>query len=261
MEGLTDEQVIVLFQAARKSDYEKIIQEANELLIRWSSGEDASQDPVARSVAQVSKLRRRLEEIAAIDFFPTPERGTAEMLIEDLAFRMSGQASAATTIREGLDNLKGKTWVTRENLFVDRIACGWLIRRFVDKAAVFKFVEGTQYTPTPGELRFDMFGGEYTHEGDRCTFEVMIQRLQINDRALAHLAEIVHDIDLKDDKYVRSETDGLNALLSGLVASQRDDDRRMKEGYHLFDNLYTHFCGEKGSKTQTEKKSKKKQGR
>jgi hypothetical protein len=241
VEGLTDEQVTALFQNARKSDYEKIIQEANHLLIEWSSGRNNPQDPAVKAQAQVHKLRRRLDDVATIDFFQTPERGTAEILLKDLASQVSGQASVATAVKEGFDNLEGKIWVTRENLFVDRIACGWLIRRFVDKAAVFRFVHDPQYAPESGELRFDMFDGEYTHEGDRCTFEVMIQRMQLQDRALSPMAEMVHDIDLKDAKYNRSETDGFNALLTGLVASHPDDDRRMEEGSRLFENLYAYF--------------------
>ncbi|MBC2744354.1 MAG: chromate resistance protein [Desulfosarcina sp.] len=209
VEGLTDEQVMALFQKSR--------------------------------------LRRRLDEVGAIDFFQAPEWGTAEILIKDLAARLSGQTSAAATVKDGLDNLKGKTWVTRKNLFVDRIACGWLIRRFVDNAAVFKFVDATPYAPAPDEFRFDMFDGEYTHEGDRCSFEVMIQRLQLQDRALVPLAEVVHDIDLKDTKYDRSETDGFNALLTGLVASRPNDDQRMAEGYRLFENLYAYFQRHKGA--------------
>ena len=90
-----------------------------------------------------------------------------------------------------------------------------------------------------------MFDGEYTHEGDRCTFEVMIQRLQIQDHALGPMAEVVHDIDLKDEKYARRETDGFNALLTGLVAAHQDDDQRMPEGCRLFDNLYTYYQRQK----------------
>jgi len=248
MEGLTDEQVVALFQNARKSDYEKIIQDANLLLSDWSSGKNDPKDPAVKGPAQVSRLQRRLDEVAAIDFFQATERGTAEILIKDLAARLSGQASTATNVKDGLDNLKGKTWVTRKNLFVDRIACGWLIQRFVDNAAVFRFVDATPYTPAPNELRFDMFAGEYTHEGDRCTFEVMIQRFQLQDRALVLLAEVIHDIDLKDTKYDRAETDGFNALLTGLVASRPNDDQRMTEGYRLFENLYEYFQRHKGLK-------------
>ncbi len=247
VEGLTDEQIIALFQSARKSEYENIIQDANLLLAEWSSGQNDPRDPAVRGPAQVLKLQRRLDNVTAIDFFQAPERGTTEILLKELATRLSGQASTETTAEIKLHNLKGKTWVTRKNLFVDRMACGWLIRRFVNKGAVFKFVSDPQYAPKSNELRFDMFDGEFTHEGDRCTFEVMIQRLQLHDRALVSLAEVVHDIDLKEAKYGRAETGGLNALLTGLVASQPDDDQRMAEGFRLFENLYAYFQRHKGN--------------
>ena len=246
VEGLTDEQVIALFQTARKSDYQKIIQDANTLLTDWSTGESDPQDPTVKAAAHVSKLRRRLDEVAAIDFFQAPERGTAEILIQDLTARLSGQGSNESAAMHTLDGLRGKTWVTRKNLFVDRIACGWLIRRFVDQSAVFKFVDAEPYTPTPDQIRFDMFDGEYTHEGDRCTFEVMIQRFGFQDRGLVPLAEMIHDIDLKDTRYDRAETAGFNALLTGLAASQPDDDQRMTLGLQLIENLYAYFQRQKG---------------
>ena len=246
VEGLTDEQVITLFQTARKSDYQKIIQDANTLLTDWSAGEFDPQNPAVRGAAQVSKLQRRLDEVAAIDFFHAPERGTAEILIQDLTARLSGQSSNASAAMHTRDSLRGKTWVTRRNLFVDRIACGWLIRRFVDRSAVFIFVNTDTYTPAPDQVRFDMFDGEYTHEGDRCTFEVMVQRFGLKDRGLVPLAEVIHDIDLKDTRYDRVETAGLNALMTGLAASQPDDDRRMTLGAQLVENLYAYFHGQKG---------------
>lgn len=246
LEGLSDEKVIALFQVARKSDYEKIIQEAHQLLVEWSSGQSDPLEPVVKGAAHVTRLKRRLDEVKSIDFYPTPEQGTAEMLLNDLAARLNGEAPVPSAAKEGLDTLKGKTWVTRRNVFVDRIACGWLIRRFVDPEAVFKFVHSPPYSPRGGELRFDMFDGEYTHEGNRCSFEVMIQRFQLLDRALVPIAEMVHDIDLKDDHYGHSETDGLNALLTGLVASHPDDHRRMEEGFQVFENLYAYFQRKKG---------------
>ena len=245
-EGLTDEQIIALFQTARKSDYQKIIQDSNNLLTDWSTGRIDPQDPAVKSPAQVLKLQRRFDEVAAIDFFQAPERWTAEMLIQDLTARLSGQPSNESAAIHKLDSLRGKTWVTRKNLFVDRIACGWLIRRFVDQSAVFKFVDAEPYTPKPDQIRFDMFDGEYTHEGDRCTFEVMIQRFGLQDRGLVPLAEVIHDIDLKDARYDRAETAGFYALLTGLAASQPHDDQRMTMGLQLIENLYAYFQRQKG---------------
>jgi hypothetical protein len=245
LEGITDEQVIALFQNARKSDYERITQEARQFLNEWASGGNP-QDRAVKGQAQVNRLRQRLEEISAIDFFSAPERGTAEILLKDLAAQASDRPLVAYAAREGLENLEGRTWVTRKNIFVDRIACGWLIRRFVDKLATFKFIESHQLAPEPGEIRFDMFDGEFTHEGDRCTFEVMVERLHLQDRSLSPMAEVVHDIDLKDAKFNREETVGFSALLTGMVASNPKDENRMEEGFRLFDNLFAYFQRHKG---------------
>lgn len=246
IEGLSDEQIIALFHDARNADYEKLIQETNALLARWSSGQGDPRDPAVKGTAQLSRLQRRVDDIAAIDFFKTPERAVAELQLKELGNLLAGKSSAGTTrVGKGIGDLLGKTWVTRSNLFVDRIACGWLIRKFVDKEAAFKFVPGPQYTPEPDEVRFDMYEGEYTHEGDRCTFEVMIQRLRIQDHALIPLAEVIHDIDLKDSKFGRNETGGFSALLTGLVTTHPDDDLRMAEGLRLFDNLYAYYQRQK----------------
>jgi hypothetical protein len=247
LEGLTDEQVVDSFHAARQSDYRKIIQEGNEWLTEWSTGRSDPQAPALKGPAQVAKLRRRLDEVLAIDFFQTPDRGIAEALLQDLTTQVSGGSPSAPAGRKEVVTLQGRTWVTRRNLFVDRLACGWLIRRFIDNEAVFKFVRGPRYAPQSGELRFDMFDGEFTHEGNRCTFEAMVRRFRLPDRALLPLAEIVHDIDLKDKKYGRSETSGFSALLTGLVVSHPDDEQRLDEGIRLFENLFAYFQRRQGS--------------
>lgn len=245
LEGLSDEQVLTLFHDARKADYEKLIHDANNLLADLSSEGSDPQYPATKGSAQLTRLQRRLDYIVSIDFFPAPERAAAELLLKEMENLISGRSPSRSSGKMGVDGLAGKTWVTRENPFVDRIACGWLIRRFVEPAAVFKFVAGPQYTLGPNEIRFDMFDGEYTHEGDRCTFEVMLQRLRLQDHALASVAEVVHDIDLKDGRYARAETDGFHALLSGLAAMYEDDARRMEEGHRLFDSLYAYYLRKK----------------
>ncbi len=247
VEGVTDEKVISQFQNARNTDYEKIIQDINHLLAEWSSGNVNPKDPSAKANAKVEKLQRRFDRIAAIDFFKAPERRTANLLLSDLVACSAGDVADAVAPTEELAALKGKVWVTRKNLFVDRIACGWLIRRFVDNTAIFKYVDSDNYNPSKGEIRFDMFEGEYTHEGDRCTFEVMTKCLVLQDRGLTALAEVIHDIDLKESKYNHSETDGLNALLTGLAVSEPDDEKRMTRGAQLIDNLYAFFQRQKMS--------------
>jgi hypothetical protein len=132
----------------------------------------------------------------------------------------------------------GRTWVTREGVHVDRIASAWLIRRFIDPKATFKFVSSRGYVPRAGELRFDMFKAEYTHEGDRCTFETLLRRFGLADRALAALGEIVHDIDCKDERFGRPETHGVATLVRGIVENNETDADRIKRGEAVFDDLY-----------------------
>ncbi len=135
----------------------------------------------------------------------------------------------------------GRTWVTRQGVKVDRIGSAWLIRRFLDPKARFKFVPAKGYAPAAGELRFDMFEAEYTHEGERCTFETLLARFGVRDRALAAIAEIVHDVDCKDEKFQREEAGGLSALVNGIAAAHPRDEERLARGAPVFDALYAGF--------------------
>ena len=145
-------------------------------------------------------------------------------------------------------SLAKRTWVTRQGVQVDRIASAWLIRRFIDKAARFKFVPSSGYQPEAGELRFDMFEGEFTHRGDRCTFEVLVAHAGLADPALSAIGEIIHDIDLKDDKYGRAETAGVKSLIAGIATPGADDEQRLARGAVLLDGLYDSFALKKDSK-------------
>jgi len=109
-----------------------------------------------------------------------------------------------------------------------------MIRRFIDPAAKFVFVDPAKYQHSPGELRFDMYEGEFTHEGDLCTLETLLRRVNLNDRRPDAIAQIVHDIDVKDGKYARPETVGIDALIKGIAARHTDDTRRIEEGSTVF---------------------------
>jgi hypothetical protein len=138
---------------------------------------------------------------------------------------------------------RGRTWVTRQGVKVDRIASAWLIRRFLDPAARFRFVAARGYRPARGELRFDMFEAEYTHEGGACTFEILLARFGLRDRALRAIGQIVHDVDLKDDKFGRPEAPGLASMIDGLARAHPEDADRLERGAALFDDLYAGFRG------------------
>jgi Uncharacterized conserved protein len=143
--------------------------------------------------------------------------------------------------RIALSGVSGRTWVTRRGVHVDRIACAWLIQRFLDPDARFSFVAPRGHRAQPGEIRFDMYDAEFTHEGDRCTFEVLLDESGIKDPALRAVAEVVHDIDLKDGKFGRPETAGIALLLEGVARAERDDERRLARGGAIFEDLYRGF--------------------
>lgn len=259
--GLSDAEVERLFVDAREQDYLAIAEEGQAL--RDSVAAGGSDE----AVGQLRKLQRRLAEVEAIDFFGTPSRTNVEALlaeIEDLAHGPAevaarGVASGAT---EEAGSYRGRTWVTRENVFVDRMASAWLIRRFIDPEARFAFVPGRERQPGPGEVRFDMFEAEFTHEGDRCTFETLLHRFGIGVRGVHAIAEIVHDLDFKDTKFGRPETAGVLALLTSIATAASDDEARLARSRELFEGLYAFFSSRAvdPGKTKADARDTRKEG-
>ena len=242
VDGLGDGEVEALFCAARDEDYAEVAAAARELA-DGNTGDTERAGPVAR-------LRKQLDEIVAIDFFGAEGREPAQGLVSGLEAGLQEKEGdvTATETKATPDPLKNRVWVTRQSVQVDRIASAWLIRRFVDPAARFKFVPGSGYVAQPGELRFDMFEGEFTHRGERCTFEVLLAETGLDDPALDAIAEIIHDIDLKDGKYGREEAAGVRSLIAGIAASSPDDEQRLARGAVLLDDLYSSFTGKQGGK-------------
>src|SRR5262249_28334895 len=156
-----------------------------------------------------ARLVKRVASIEAIDFFHARSREAVGGLLSSLAERLARPEPSVNAARAQPEMMRKRTWVTRTGIHVDRIASAWLIRRFIDQQAQLKFVVAKEYKHKAGELRFDMFDGEYTHEGELCTFEVLLARFELTDAALRPIAEVIHDIDLKDARYDRPETAGL----------------------------------------------------
>jgi hypothetical protein len=242
IDGLSDEEVRTLFDRARDADYAELAKEAQAMT--KAQRRKASTEAATELRAQVARLRKRLAEIVAIDFFGAIGREIAEELLRGLEAHLDKDklvASKTETEPSLAETLCKRTWVTREGVYADRIASAWLIRRFIDPEASFKFVSGKGYRPQEGELRFDMFEAEFTHEGDKCTFEVFLERAALKDSALRAIAEIIHDIDLKDDKFGRTEVAGIRTLIDGIRASTSDDARRIERGTEVFNDLYEFF--------------------
>jgi hypothetical protein len=246
IDGLSDQQVRALFDAARDADYEAIAKEAGAL-----ADEVAAQpEKRAEGQRQHARLRRQLTQIAGIDFFGANGRQAAEAALATLDARLAppeldGRAEESMIDEQGLRGVPGRTWVTREGVHVDRIASAWLIRRFIDPEASFKFVPSKGYVPQPGELRFDMFEAEFTHEGDRCTFEVLLERAALDDPAVRTIGEIVHDIDLKEAKFGREETAGIAGLIQGIALAHQNDGQRLARGAAILDDLYQYLRNKK----------------
>jgi hypothetical protein len=239
IEGLSDEQVTGLFQAQREADYRELAAHARTLAAAFPRRGPPGADRRAERAKQLGRLRQHVTELAAIDFFGAPGREVVEGLLSGMEARMR-TVEGAEPSKPTLEAAKhqGRTWVTRTGIKVDRMASAWLIRRFIDPKARFKFVPAKGYRPEEGELRFDMFEAEFTHEGDLCTFEVLVQRFGLADPALRAIAEIVHDIDVKDAKYGREEAPGIGQLVAGIAAAHPDDEARLARGGALFDDLY-----------------------
>ncbi len=228
VDGLSDRDVEGLFRKARTADYAAIARDAKSLARKAAP-------------AEVARLDHRLAEVAAIDYFHAPNRQAVERAVTRLearARRAEPRADRRPPAGLRVARMHGRTWVTRRGVFVDRIASAWLIKRFIDPAARFKFVAPGGYSPRKSELRFDMFEAEYTHEGDRCTFETLLRRFRLRDPALRAIGEVVHDIDCKDAKFGRAEATGVERLLAGIARKHATDATRLRLGAVVFDNLY-----------------------
>jgi len=239
--GVSDDAVRAMFRAARGADFREIAEAARRSLAEVEGGGEG-----AGAARDLSRLRRRLEEVAGFDFFNAPERTEAESALLALGGRLKGDSSMSPTQPAAATRppapYQGRVWVTRTDVRVDRIASAWLIRRWIDPAARFKFVPAKGYRPEPGEVRFDMFEAEFTHEGNACTFEVLLARLGPKDSALTALAELVHDVDLKDGKFGRPETAGLDRMVDGIVLAHPGDEARLERGAAMLDDLYAVFA-------------------
>jgi hypothetical protein len=243
IDGLSDEEVRALFDRARNADYEDVARSARALA--GNVRPNSRPERLAEFRVQLARLQKRLSQVVAIDFFGAVGRDQAEGLLRTLESRLNKDDDVTDKARVGADRkdfgtLRGRTWVTRQGVYVDRIASAWLISRFIDPQARFKFVSGKGYRPAEGELRFDMFEAEFTHEGDKCTFEVLLDRAP-RDAALRAIADIVHDIDLKDDKFGRTEVAGIRTLIEGISVATKDDSERIARGAEVFNNLYEYF--------------------
>ncbi len=228
------------FRRARDEDYRTLAAQVRKWAAKRDrrSGASAPEGPLR---VRTAHAKRRLDEITRVDFFEARGRTEAETALADLEARLRPRPSVAGRAHAMDRKLIGRTWVTRHGIQVDRIASAWLVRRFIDPRARFRFIDPHGEEARAAELRFDMVAGDFTHEEDRCTFETLVLRTGMKDPALARVAEIVHEIDIKDGKYSCPETAGVQQMLGGMLMATPDDESRLDRGFAMFDDLYRSF--------------------
>lgn len=249
VENMTDEEVAGFFRKARGEDYEQLSRDAGELferldslrLARETAGADIGAAGMNTLEDDLKSLEKRLVETREIDFFQAPGGGQAEEIVSRChktmrKLRQQEEPPAVADLPR-LDTAvyQGKTWVTRPHPYIDRIATAWAIRRLIDPEARFEFAD--DHTKAEGAIPFDYMETDLSHQGEDCTLETLLNRFGIGDAAVRAIAEIVHDIDLKDGKYGRREAAGLETILKGLVAAGDGDHELLARGFGLFDNL------------------------
>lgn len=236
--GYTHKHVMSLFNSARAVQYGSLIRDMRLALRAAASRSKAQQ------LLDFSRLNRRLTDVNAIDFFGCGKRKEAEDLIKELEARVRGNGAGGTGGRKETQKYGGRVWQTRPRPEVDRVGSAWLIQHFVDPKA--RFVFSSDLDAHPGAVRFDMFGGEFTHVGDDCTFETLMKYFKLRDKRLEQMAQIIHDADLEDSKFGRAEGKAIELITKGWGKMDLPDEEILQKGFELFDALYLTLGGPKG---------------
>jgi hypothetical protein len=252
LDAQTDREIERRFAEASDAEFLKLV-EAARPIAKALRGKRIGADRLRELEAQHAKLERRLREIVATDYGRASRREEADGLIAAIGLALADRREPKVDPPRVAPKPRGAVWVTRTGVHVDRIASAWLVRRFVDPEARFKFVQPKGYVPEPGELRFDMFEAEFTHEGALCTFEVIMSRFGLDDPGLSALGEVVHDIDLRDQKFSRPETDGVAGAITGICLAHREDEARIAAAAPLLDAYLLFFRQPKSKRAEKTK--------
>jgi hypothetical protein len=233
--GLSSDALVRRFREAADRAYGELAVQIRAAMTRLKAG--GSRD----DRGHVVRLRRKRDAIAERDFFGSPFGKETLAMLTTYEKRLTKGRTRPAADRAPVSELRGRVWVTRHGPKVDRLASAWLVRRFVDPRAHFRFIDPGTERLGPREIGFDMPGGQFSHEGERCTFETLLARLELRDPALQAVAEIVHDLALKDGKFALPETEGVGRLLRGLLRAHPRDEDRLERGLVFFEELYASY--------------------
>jgi hypothetical protein len=213
------------FREERKPDYTALIREVQQL------------KPSAQGFStQLGRLKRRFGEIAEIDFFECPLRAKAE----EALYKVEHPATRQERGRKGRvskTEYQNRVWITRPRPGIDRVSSAWFIQRFIDSKAAFLFDSDPKNHPEAEP--FDMYqAGGFGHEGEDCTFETLCARFGTPDKKVRLIGQAIHDADLDDEKFGRTEGIIINLILKGWVKQGIPDDELLRRGMNLIEGLY-----------------------
>ena len=226
IEGLPDEQLVGLFNATRDREYTEVITSLRKLIRQKKRDSDFADE--------LEKLKRQFRALREVDFFEAPRAHDVEELLAGIQGSARGKRSFGAKL--AAKQFQGKTWLTRPRPEIDRVGSAWLIRRFIDSTA--KFVFAPTVASFPSALPFDFPDAEFSHHGEDCTFETLLRRFGIVDKAVRAIGEMVHDADLDDEKFGRSECVGIDRVLKGWAKRGMSDEDLLRHGSACFDGLY-----------------------
>lgn len=227
IEGLTREKVIAMFNDARSNDYGEI-RKSLQKFITGRKKKDA-----AAAASELERFTRQFREIRAVDFFDSARGHELAMLLR----RAEGPKRSKSLGVLDVKNYQGKTWLTRPRPEIDRVGSAWLISRFIDRKP--KFVFAPKAEAVPNAIPFDMLDAEFSHHGNNCTFETLLKRFAISDKAVAKISEMIHDADLDDNHFQRVEAIGIDRILKGWGKQGFPDEEILRRGFECFEALYS----------------------
>ena len=235
IEGMPYAAMVALFNEARARDYGEIFEPLTHL-IKERKARKASAETFA---SELEKVRRRFQEIQEVDYFQSSRGEDLRALFLKAELLGSPQKKPETKARLRTADYRGMTWITRPRPEIDRVGSAWLIRKFIDSDA--KFVFANTPAAAPQAIPYDMFEVEFSHHADHCTFETLIERFGIRDRAVLRIAELIHDADLEDEKFHRLEGFGVEQIFKGWAKQGLSDQEILSKGFECFDALYAQF--------------------
>lgn len=236
----SDDALIEEFRRSRQQAYRELALDAEQVLRRASARTRKSR--VVPSRRLLHQLRERLSAIERVDFFSSAGRDRAISVLRHIEEHASvgGRGTTPAGAEDVPPSYKAQLWVTRPRPGVDRMASAWLIGRFIDLEARFGFVADPAAAPR-GAIPYDMFGVDFSHRGEHCTFETLCEVFGITGAGVTRLAAIVHDLDIKDGRFGAPEASAVGAVIDGLQLRYADDDALLAQGIVLFDSLYRAF--------------------